>query len=112
MSIGDMYSLGKKEIEEIWDESIRRIEASILLEFDSDVHTRTELIALVDEEIIYVHEALKNLVKKGLIRENGDYYALPEDVQHEVDLLKFEAVFNSRLLKEGRPHYKPYKKED
>lgn len=87
--------------QECKEDQIKRIETSILLIFGHGTHSDVEIITLLDEEEIYVQEALESLVKKGLLtRDHEVWYSVPFEVQQEVYRLSWETLFSSKLLKQ------------
>lgn len=87
------------------DELIQMVGAEILLLFDYDSHSDIEIEDLIDASVEVTHEALDNLVSKGLLHRNKhfiEYYEISDAVQDEINRITYMAIVNSNLLREGK----------
>lgn len=84
------------------DELIQMVGAEILLLFDYDSHSDIEIEDLIDAPIEVTHEALDNLVSKGLLHKNkqfSEYYEISDEVQDTINRICQKAV--ETLVRKG-----------
>ena len=95
----DMYTRNSGSMH---DELVRMTEAEILLLFDGDAYTDIEIEDLIDAPIEVTHEALDNLVSKGLLHKNkqfSEYYEISDEVQDTINRICQKAV--ETLVRKG-----------